>query len=90
MNHRVDPGLDAPLDDDERVLMDSDTWDWDEVWPLLPSKTTGAVLAIHLSRDELTRIEQGARAEGTTLTEFVKQSALRCTLHRAQSEWSPC
>jgi hypothetical protein len=71
-----------PLDEEERVLMDPDTWDW-EAAQVLPATKIGAVLAIRLSREELARIGQAARAEGITLTEFVKQSALLRALHGA-------
>jgi hypothetical protein len=76
LEHEIDERLQEPLDDEERELMDPETWDWDSLEELPPSPISGAVLAIRLSREEFARLAQAARAEGLTTSEYVKQSAL--------------
>jgi hypothetical protein len=76
-----DDKLREPLDDEERELMDPDTWDWDSIEELPPVPNPGVVLAIRLSREEFTRLAQAARAEDQSTSEYVKQSALRRVLH---------
>lgn len=65
-----------PLDDEEREVMDSETWDWSSVEPGVPSPQAGAILRIRFTRQEISRLQAMARAEGMSSHEFVRQSAL--------------
>ena len=64
------------LDEEERFLMDPETWDWDSVEEGVPVPNVGAILEIEFTREEIARVEPIAHAEGLTLHEFIKQSAL--------------
>jgi hypothetical protein len=68
--------IQEPLGDEERLLMDQETWDWDSIEEGVPVPNSGAIPEIHLTRDEVARIEPVAHAEGLTLHEFIKQAAL--------------
>jgi hypothetical protein len=69
MNQHDGNAMNESPDDEERVLMDPDTWDWDAVEELEPVRNAGVVVATRLSRDELERVERAARAEGVTLSD---------------------
>ena len=85
MEHRIDETLSEPLDDEEQILMDPETWDWDTAEELEPVANPGIVVAVRLSLEEVGPIERAARAEGATLNEFLKRSALARAMHRAPS-----
>ena len=72
-----------PLDDDERVLMDPDTWDWDNPIEVVTGPSRGPVLEIRFTRDELSRLQRAARAEGMSTNAFIKQAALARLPHEA-------
>jgi hypothetical protein len=74
----LDDRLREPLDEEERELMDPDTWDWDNVYEV----TTGPggvrwVFEVPLEKDELFAIEPAAIAKGMTIIAFLKDAALR-------------
>ena len=77
MELNADDRLREPQDDEERELMDPDTWDWDSLTELPPVPNPGAVLPIRFSLDEMTRIGRAADAENVTIHEYVRQSALK-------------
>ena len=79
----LDERLRQPLDDEERELMDPETWDWDcaEVLPPVPASYT--ITELHLSRDELALLDRAALAEGLTVAEFLRHAALERALHAA-------
>ena len=77
MEQDIDERLQEPLDDEERELMDPETWDWESVVELEPVANPGVVVAIRLSREEFSHVDRAARAEDMMLTEYMKQSALR-------------
>ena len=83
MEAERDDNLHEPLDDEERELMDPDTWDWDSIQDLPPARNPGAVVPIRFSLDEITRVGRAADAEGVSLSEYIKQSALLRALHGA-------
>ncbi|MDQ3225537.1 MAG: hypothetical protein M3Q50_02740 [Chloroflexota bacterium] len=68
--------LREPLDDEERELMDPDTWDWDSLTELPPVPNAGAVMAVHVTREEVAHVSQAARVAGQTTAGYIKQSAL--------------
>jgi hypothetical protein len=76
VDHEVDPKLQEPIDDEERRLMDPDTWDWDslEVHPGNPN--SGVVLGVRFSLEEMTRVGEAAAAKGQTVYEYIKEAAL--------------
>jgi hypothetical protein len=53
-----------PLDDEERDLMDPDTWDWDAVGDVRVVGEPGAILLVRFSRDEVAALSHVARAAG--------------------------
>ena len=85
MDAEIDDKLREPLDDEERELMDPDTWDWDSIEEYPPVPDPGAVIPVRFSLEELTRVGRAADAEGVSLSEYVKQCALMRSLQHAQS-----
>jgi hypothetical protein len=75
-----------PLDDEERELMDSDTWDWDNPVEVVVSPNLLVELGIQLSIDEHRLIGRASRAEGITTHDFIKRSALAAARERAEMD----
>lgn len=78
LNHpELDDRLREPLDEEERELMDPDTWDWDN--PVEVTVLPGArlVFEVPISAEELSEIEPAAIAKGMTVIAFLKDAALR-------------
>jgi hypothetical protein len=73
----IDDRLRQPLDDEERILMDPDTWDWDTVVEGTPNPDPHPIFEVRLSLDELAQVEPAAIAKGMTVTAFLKHAALR-------------
>lgn len=67
--------IQEPLDDEERELMDPDNWDWENPIEGVPVLNPGIILEIHLTGEELARLEPVAQAEGMTLHAFLKEAA---------------
>jgi hypothetical protein len=76
-NPEPDDRLREPLDEEERELMDPDTWDWDSVEEVTVLPGARLVFEVPLSSDELSQIEPAAIAKGMTVIAFMKQAALR-------------
>jgi hypothetical protein len=76
MDPQHDDKLREPLDEEERVLMDSETWDWDTPVEVVVHPNPGAILPIRFTRDEVVQLQRLAHAEGMTTHEFIKQAAL--------------
>lgn len=74
-SRRTEP-TQAPLDDEERELMDPDTWDWDAIEEGATVGEPGTILAIEFSRDEHRMLAQAARAAGMSTPAFIKQVVL--------------
>ncbi len=83
MAPKNDDRLGEPLDDEERELMDPETWDWDSIEELPPAANPSAVLPVRFSLDEMKRVGQAADAEGLSIYEYVKQSTLMRVMHGA-------
>ena len=73
---RRNPPTQEPLDDEERELMDPETWDWNTVEEGLTVGEPGTLLTLEFSRDEHRLLAQVAGGEGLTTHEFIKRSAL--------------
>ena len=65
-----------PLDDEERVLMDPETWDWENSEEGVPTPNAGAVLRVRFARAEFLALAQIARDEGMGPIEFIRQTML--------------
>ncbi|MGH2616774.1 MAG: hypothetical protein ACRDJC_16185 [Thermomicrobiales bacterium] len=76
----LDDSLREPLDDEERVLMDPDTWDWDSAQEAIVEPSGYSISEIRLSYDELSRIERAAIAKGMTVNAYLRYAALRCAI----------
>lgn len=82
MTHpELEDRLREPLDDEERELMDPETWDWDSAEVLPPVPASYTITEIHLSRDELALLDRAAQAEGLTVSAYLRQAALERALH---------
>lgn len=68
--------IQEPLDEEERLLMDPETWDWESTEEGVPVPNPGAILEIQFTSEEVARVEPVAHDEGMTLHEFIKQAAL--------------
>lgn len=77
----LDDTLREPLDDEERELMDPETWDWDSAEVLPPVPASSTITEIHLSREELALVDRAAQAEGMTLAAYLRHAALERALH---------
>jgi hypothetical protein len=73
----LDDRLREPIDDEERELMDPDTWDWDNMGEVTVLPGFRMVFEVPLDKDELSEIEPAAKAKGMTVIAFLKDAALR-------------
>ena len=64
------------LDDEERELMNPDTWDWDDTAEGVTMGEPRASLTIPFSFEELDAIVVAARGQGLSTEEFVKRLVL--------------
>jgi hypothetical protein len=65
-----------PLDDEERELMDPESWDWDSTTPGRTVGTPFAQLCVRFSPEELHALVVMAREVGTGPAEFVRRTAI--------------
>ena len=65
-----------PLDEEERILMDPETWDWESAEEGIPTPNAGAVLRVRFARDEFLALAQIARDEGIGPVELIRQTML--------------
>jgi hypothetical protein len=65
-----------PLDEEERELMDPESWDWAHAEELPPMSEVLFELPIELTRDEYRIIGRAADAQGMTTHAFIAQVAL--------------
>ena len=87
MEHpELDERLREPLDDEERALIDTDTWDWDTPVDAVIADNLLAVLPIKITFEESRLLARAARAEGLTPHEFIKRSALQAA--RVAVNWA--
>ena len=73
----LDDQLREPLDDEERELMDPDTWDWNNVQEVTVLPGARLVFEVPLNERELAEIEPAAIAKGMTVIAFLKDAASR-------------
>lgn len=65
-----------PLDEEERELMDPETWDWEHAEDLPPMPDVLIELPVEFTRDEYRIIGRAARAQGMTTHTFIAQVAI--------------
>jgi hypothetical protein len=82
-NPELDDKLREPLDEEERFLMDSDTWDWENMQEGEPSPDRYSISEVLLSYEESSLIERAAIAEGMTVSAFLRHAALERALQPA-------
>jgi hypothetical protein len=81
---RFKQGTQAPFDDEERELMDADSWDWDDIIEGEAIENPGAVVTIRFSRDEYLALGRLAGEAGVGTIEFIKQTMLQVAADRKQ------
>ena len=72
-----------PLDDEERELMDPESWDWNTTEDGITVGVPGTLLTLEFSRDEHRLLAEVAAGEGLTTHEFIKQSALSSAMTKS-------
>jgi hypothetical protein len=77
--------MQEPLDDEERELMDPDTWDWESAEVMPGAGRVSYEVSVLLSGDQYRFATALAEREGATLTELVQ----RIVLERLDSERLP-
>jgi hypothetical protein len=65
-----------PLDDEERELMDPETWDWENATEGRTVGTPGVILRVRFAREEFRAIERLAREEGIGPVELLRRTML--------------
>lgn len=78
-----DDTLQHPLDDEERILMDPETWDWKSAQDAIVEPDGYSITEVQLSYEELARIERAAIAEGMTVNAYLRHAALQRALQHA-------
>jgi hypothetical protein len=63
-----------PLDEEERLLMDPDTWDWKSAEEGVTVREPS--VSIRFTREEYVTLWRNAQAQGLTTREFIKRVAL--------------
>ena len=75
--------MQEPLDEEERILMDPDTWDWENAEEGGPSPDPHLIFQVRLSGDDITHIERAAIAKQMNVGAFLRYAGLRCAVHDA-------
>ena len=65
-----------PFDEEERELMDPNSWDWESAEEGTPVPNAGAVLRVRFARDEFVALSRMAREEGIGPVELIRQTML--------------
>ena len=65
-----------PRNEEERELMDPESWDWDSTEQGEPVPNPGAVLQVRFERGEFSALARLAREEGIGPVEFLRRLAL--------------
>ncbi len=69
-------------DDELSALEDHDHWDFDSAFVHPPVENPGAQVNIRLTRPQLVMIEQAARVQGKTITEYIVSTTVeQASLH---------
>ena len=66
-----------PLDDEERALMDPDTWDWENPLEGRTVGTPGAVVRVRFSQEEFGALARIAKNAGMGPVELIRETMLR-------------
>ena len=66
--------IDEPFDEDERELMDPESWDWASTEEGEPAPHAGAVLEVRFERDEFLALTRLAREKGIGPGELIRQT----------------
>jgi hypothetical protein len=69
--------IQEPLDEEERILMDPDTWEWENAEEGGPSPDPHLIFQVRLSGDDLALIEPAAVAKGMNIGEYLRYVALQ-------------
>ena len=72
-----------PLDEEERILMDPNTWDWDTAYEIEPGPDPHLIFEVRLSGHDLEHIDQAASAKGMTINAYLRYAALECARQHA-------
>lgn len=87
MNERIRyESTQEPLDDEERELMDPNTWDWGSTEEGNPAPNAGAVLRVRFARDEFLALARIARDQGIGPVELVRQTMLHSIATNARAQ----
>jgi len=71
-----------PLDDEERELMDPDTWDWDAAEVVAGREPSGVPVTLYLNEAVFNRLMDAAALAGYPPTDYI----IRAALDRAERE----
>jgi hypothetical protein len=66
-----------PLDEEERELMNSDTWDWEKTEGGHTAGSPGAVIEVRFTRDEILALTRLAQQAGIGPVEYARQTIVR-------------
>ena len=72
--------IQEPLDEEERILMDPDTWDWENAYEVGPSPDPHLIFEVRLSGDDLAHIERAAVAKGMNIGAYLRYAGVQCAL----------
>jgi len=62
-----------PLDDEERELMDPETWDWDHPIEVRTVGIPGAIVRVRFTREEIVAVDRIARKTGANPVDLIHQ-----------------
>jgi hypothetical protein len=65
-----------PLDEEERRLMDPESWDWDSTETGVTVGEPGTMFTMEFSRDEHRLLARAARENGLTTHAYIKRAAI--------------
>ena len=77
--------IQEPLDDEERELMDPDTWDWENAEEGIPNPNAGAILRVRFSREEFVALDRIAREAGVGPITLIHQTMVALISAKAEA-----
>ena len=78
--------IQEPLDEEERILMDPDTWDWESAYEVDPSPDPHLIFHVRLSGEDLDVIEPAAVAAGMNVGAFLRFAGLKYARRKMSKE----
>jgi hypothetical protein len=76
-----------PPNEEERDLMNHDTWDWERTEAGRTVGTPGAVIEVRFTRDEILALDRLAQHAGVGPVEYMRQTMVRHIAdHRDEAE----